>query len=36
MNDQLEKMWKEAVIAWFKTLAKRLVGRIEENHEKLT
>lgn len=28
-------MWKEAAVAYFKTLFQHLLGGVEENHEKL-
>jgi hypothetical protein len=34
VNDELEGMWKEAVMASFKVLFCHLPGRTEENHEK--
>jgi hypothetical protein len=34
VNDELERMWKEAVMAEFKVLSWNLPGRTEENHEK--
>jgi hypothetical protein len=34
VNDELERMWKEAVVALFKVLSRHLPGGSEENHEK--
>jgi hypothetical protein len=33
MNDELEGMWKEAAVAWFKVLSRNLAGKTEENHK---
>jgi hypothetical protein len=33
MNDELERMWKEAVVAKFKILSRYFSGGTEENHE---
>jgi hypothetical protein len=33
MNDELERMCKEAVVAQFKVLPRHLPGENEENHE---
>jgi hypothetical protein len=33
MNDGLERMWKEAVVAYFKVLSRHLPGGTEESHE---
>lgn len=35
VNDDLEGMWKEAVIAYFKVLSWHLSGSTEENQENL-
>jgi hypothetical protein len=35
MNDELKRIWKEAVLAQFKVLSRNLLGGTEENHEKL-
>jgi hypothetical protein len=32
LSDELEKMWKEAVLAYFKILSLNLPGGTEENH----
>jgi hypothetical protein len=32
MNDELEKMWKEAVVAYFKVLSQNSPEGTEENH----
>jgi hypothetical protein len=32
MNDKLEGIWKEAVVAYFKVLPRHLIGGTEENH----
>jgi hypothetical protein len=32
VNDELERIWKEAVAAYFKTLLRQLSGGTEENH----
>jgi hypothetical protein len=35
LNDELERMWKEAVIAYFKIISLQHLPRgTEENHEK--
>jgi hypothetical protein len=34
VNNELERMWKEAVMAKFKVLSQHLPGRTEENHKK--
>jgi hypothetical protein len=34
--NELEKMWKELVMAYFKALSWHLLGRIEENYEKFS
>jgi hypothetical protein len=34
MNNELERMWKEVVVASFKVLAWHLHEGTEENHEK--
>jgi hypothetical protein len=34
MNDKLERIWKEAVVAQFKVLSRHLHREAEENHEK--
>jgi hypothetical protein len=38
MNGEVERIWKEAVVAWFKAglLFWNLFGRTEESHLKLT
>jgi hypothetical protein len=33
MIDELERIWKEAVLALFKVLSRHLSGGTEENHE---
>jgi hypothetical protein len=33
MNNELERIWKEVVMAWFKVLFKHLPGETEENHD---
>jgi hypothetical protein len=33
-NDELEKMWKEVSIEYFKVLSQHLSERTKENHEK--
>jgi hypothetical protein len=33
MNIDLERMWKEAVVAWFEVLCRHLPGGTEENHQ---
>jgi hypothetical protein len=36
VNNELERMWKEAVVAQFKVLSQHLLGGgTEENHKKL-
>jgi hypothetical protein len=35
VNDELERMWKEAPVAKFKMLSQHLLGGTEENHENL-
>jgi hypothetical protein len=35
MNNELERVWKEVVVAKFKILFQHLPGGTEENHEKL-
>jgi hypothetical protein len=35
MNNELERIWKESVVASFKVLSRRLPGGSEENHEKI-
>jgi hypothetical protein len=32
MNNELEKMWKEAVVAWFEILSENFSWGTEENH----
>jgi hypothetical protein len=32
MNDELERIWKEAVVAWFKLLSLHLPGGTEEHN----
>jgi hypothetical protein len=34
MNDELESIWKDAVVACFKVLSQHLPGWTEKNHEK--
>jgi hypothetical protein len=34
VSDELERMWKEAVMAYFKVLSRHFPGGTEENHEK--
>jgi hypothetical protein len=34
VSDELERMWKELVVAYFKTVYHHLPGVNEENHEK--
>jgi len=34
VNDELTRMWREAVMAYFKELSQHLLWKIEENHEK--
>jgi hypothetical protein len=36
VNNELERMWKEAVMASFKVLSKHLPGGPEEKHEHLS
>jgi hypothetical protein len=36
MTNELERMWKEAVVALYKALSHNLLGRIEENHGNLS
>jgi hypothetical protein len=36
VNDQLERMWKKAVVAYFKVLSRHSPGGTEENHEILS
>jgi hypothetical protein len=33
MNNELERIWKEATVAYFEVLPQHLPGGIEENHE---
>jgi hypothetical protein len=33
MNNNLERIWKEAVLAQFKVLSRHLPGSTEENHK---
>jgi hypothetical protein len=33
MNDELETIWKEMVVAYFKALSRNSPGRTEEEHE---
>jgi hypothetical protein len=33
VNDELERMWKEAAMAYFKLLSQQLIGEIEENRK---
>jgi hypothetical protein len=33
INDELERMWKEAAVTHFNTLSQNSSGRSEENHE---
>jgi hypothetical protein len=35
MNSELERMWKEAVVAQFETILWRLPGETEENHDRI-
>jgi hypothetical protein len=35
VNDELERMWKEEVMAYFKVLSRHLPGRPAKTHEKL-
>jgi hypothetical protein len=34
MNTELERIWKEAVVAWFKVLYRPRLEGAEEKHEK--
>jgi hypothetical protein len=34
MNDELDRIFKEAVVAYFKVLSQHLPGGAKENHEK--
>jgi hypothetical protein len=34
VNNELERKWKEAVVAQFKVLSRHLPGGTKENHEK--
>jgi hypothetical protein len=34
MNNKLERIWKETVVALFKVLSRHLPGINEENHER--
>jgi hypothetical protein len=34
VNNELERMWKETVVAQFKVLSRHLPGGTEGNHEK--
>jgi len=34
VSDELERIWKEAVVAHIKVLSQHLSGRSRENHEK--
>jgi hypothetical protein len=34
INNELERMWKEAIVAKFKVLSRHLPGGTEENHKK--
>jgi hypothetical protein len=34
MNNELERIWKEAVVAYFNVLSRHLPGEAEENYEK--
>jgi hypothetical protein len=36
MNDKLERIWKEAAVAYFKDLSRYLPGETEENHNNLS
>jgi hypothetical protein len=36
VNNERERMWKQAVVAHFKVLSRNLPARTEENHETLT
>jgi hypothetical protein len=35
MNDELERIWKEAVMAYFNVLSRHLSEGTEANHEKI-
>jgi hypothetical protein len=35
LNDEMAKMWKKTVMAYFKDLFQHLLGRNLENHENL-
>jgi hypothetical protein len=35
MNDELERIWKEVVMAQFMILSQNLLGGTEETHERL-
>jgi hypothetical protein len=34
MNNDSERIWEEAVVAYFKLLSQHLPGRTEKNYEK--
>jgi hypothetical protein len=34
VNDELERMWKKTVVAYFEVVSKRFLGGTEGNHEK--
>jgi hypothetical protein len=34
MTDELERIWKEAIVVYFKVSSRRSLGGSEENHEK--
>jgi hypothetical protein len=34
VNDELERMWEEVIVAYFKVLPRNLAEGTEENHEK--
>jgi hypothetical protein len=36
MNDELERIWKKAVLVYFKLLSQHLSGGTEEYHESLS
>jgi hypothetical protein len=36
MNNELERMWKEAVMTYFKVLSQKMPGGTEGNHENLS
>jgi hypothetical protein len=36
MNDELERIWKEAVVAYVKALFLNSPGGTEENHKKIS